>query len=70
MSEFDTGIPSIRQIQGYIKNQLEVELKVTTGDSLKGKVIWQDPECICLIDSQQQKTMVWRQGLVYIKPAS
>ncbi|MGL5807451.1 MAG: Hfq-related RNA-binding protein [Xenococcaceae cyanobacterium] len=42
MSEFNTGLPSVRQIQTLIKDQQEFELKLITDDIIVGKVIWQD----------------------------
>lgn len=68
MAEFDTGLPSVRQVQGFIKDKQEVELKLITDDLLVGKILWQDAYCICLIDHYEQPTLVWRQSLVYLKP--
>lgn len=67
MSEFNTEFPSIRQVQSYIKEKTEVEVKLLTNDLLTGLVAWQDPSCICLRDSENQMTMVWRQSIVYLK---
>jgi host factor-I protein len=68
MPEFDTGLPSIRMIQSFIKDKQEVELRLSTDDLLVGKILWQDSDCICLIDQYEQSTLVWRQSLVYLKP--
>ncbi|MGV2831003.1 Hfq-related RNA-binding protein [Myxosarcina sp. GI1(2024)] len=68
MSKFDSGLPSVRKVQDYIKDKQEVELKLTTDDLLVGKIIWQDNDCLCLIDHYDQQTIVWRQALVYLKP--
>ncbi len=68
MSEFDTGLPSVRQIQNFIKEKQEVELKLLSNDLLMGKILWQDQSCICLVDQYDQPTLVWRQALVYLKP--
>ena len=70
MSEFDTGLPSVRQIQDLIKEKQEVELKLMTDDLIMGKILWQDPNCICLVDHYDQPTVIWRQALVYLKPKS
>ena len=67
MTEFDTGLPSIKQVQGYIKDKQEVELKLTTDDLIVGKIMWQDPQCICLVDHYGQSTLIWRQAVVFIK---
>jgi len=67
MSEFDTSLPSIRQVQTLIADAQEVELKLTTDDLLVGKILWQDVNCICLVDQYEQKTLIWRQAIVYLK---
>ncbi len=70
MTEFDTGLPSTKQLQSYVKDKQEVELKLVTDDLIVGKIIWQDPQCLCLLDHYDQPTIVWRQALVYLKPKS
>lgn len=68
MSEFDIGLPSIRQVQTYLKDKQPVEIKLVTNDILEGTLFWQDQNCLCLQDQQQQLTLVWRQAIVYLKP--
>ena len=68
MSEFDTSLPGVRQVQNYIKDKQEVELKLVTDDLLVGKITWQDADSLCLIDHYNQQTIVWRQALVFLKP--
>jgi host factor-I protein len=70
MTDFDINLPSIRQVQNIIKDKNEVELKLSTGDLLAGKIFWQDKECISLLDHYDQQTIVWRQAIVYLKPKS
>ncbi|MBW4678707.1 MAG: RNA chaperone Hfq [Microcoleus vaginatus WJT46-NPBG5] len=70
MAEFNTGLPSIRQVQNLIKDKKQVEIKVTTADLLTGQIRWQDENCVCLFDQQDQPTIVWRHAIVYIKPKS
>jgi host factor-I protein len=67
-SEFDTNLPSVRQVQSAIKDQKQVEMKLTTGDLLTGILLWQDPSCICLRDESNQNTIIWRGAIAYIKP--
>ncbi|WP_250123766.1 RNA-binding protein hfq [Chroococcidiopsis sp. CCMEE 29] len=67
-SEFDTALPSIRQVQTLIKEAIAVELKLVTGDLLTGKLGWQDQNCICLLDENNQPITVWRQAIAYLKP--
>ncbi|MEM8613579.1 MAG: RNA-binding protein hfq [Cyanobacteria bacterium P01_H01_bin.105] len=65
-TEFDTGLPSIRQVQGLIRDQQTVELKLLTGDILTGIVVWQDAQAICLsVDGQTILAM--RAAVAYIK---
>ena len=68
MADFDTDLPGVRQVQNYIKDKQEVELKLITDDLIVGKIIWQDANCICLLDHYEQPTLIWRQALVYLKP--
>ena len=68
MSEFDPGLPNIRQVQNYIQEKQEVELKLSTDDLLVGRIMWQDRDCICLVDHYEQPTLIWRQAIVYLKP--
>ncbi len=68
MAQFDTGLPSISQIQGYIKDQQLLELKLLTGDSFSGQLCWQDPNCLCLITQDQQTIMIPYHAIAYLKP--
>ena len=68
MSDFDTGLPSVRQVQTYIKDKQAVEIKLMTNDILVGIVFWQDQNCICLRDEQEQQLLVWRGAIAYLKP--
>jgi host factor-I protein len=66
-SAFDTGLPSIRQIQTLIRDQKSVEVKVTTGDSLVGALVWQDANAICVKDADGQNTILMRGAIAYVK---
>lgn len=68
-TEFDTGLPSIRQVQTLIRDQNTVELKLLTGDVFSGTVVWQDAHAICLsVDGATVLTM--RGAVAYIKIAN
>jgi host factor-I protein len=67
MTEFDTGLPSIQQMQNYIKNKQEVELKLVTDDLMVGKIMWIDPDYLCLLDHYDQPILIRRQAVVYLK---
>lgn len=68
MTEFDTGLPSVKQVQAYIKDKQEIELKLVTDDLIVGKIMWQDHQCICVVDHYDQPSLIWRQAVVFLKP--
>ncbi|MCW6035521.1 RNA chaperone Hfq [Spirulina subsalsa FACHB-351] len=68
MTDFDTGLPSTRQLQNFNREKVEVEFKLMTGDVITGKMVWQDAQCICLQDASEQLTVIWRQAIAYHKP--
>ncbi|HAT13825.1 MAG TPA: RNA-binding protein hfq [Microcoleaceae bacterium UBA11344] len=67
MSEFETGLPSVRLIQSYIKEKQQVELKLLTNDLLVGRIFWQDNNCICVLDASEKQILISRQAIAYIK---
>ncbi|MGB3300697.1 MAG: RNA-binding protein hfq [Phormidesmis sp.] len=67
---FDTGLPSIRQLQTLIRDQQAVEVKVTTGDTLAGALIWQDANAICVKGADGQNTILMRGAIAYVKAGS
>ena len=67
MSELNTALPSIRQIQSFIKDKQTVTIKLLTNEVLDGIILWQDQNCICLVDETEQSTLVWRQALAYVR---
>lgn len=67
-SEFDTALPSIVQVQTLIKQATIVELKLLSGELLTGKVGWQDQNCLCILNQNNQPTIVWRHAIAYLKP--
>ncbi|MEH1780908.1 RNA-binding protein hfq [Nostoc sp.] len=68
LTEFDTTLPSIKQVQNLIKQTTPVELKLLSEDVLTGRILWQDPQCICITDENSQQTIIWKQAIAYIKP--
>ena len=62
----NTLLPSIRRIHGIIRDKSEVEVKLVTGDQLRGKINWIDDSCICL-DTSGHKLIIWQQAIAYIK---
>ncbi|MEO1095584.1 MAG: RNA-binding protein hfq [Cyanobacteria bacterium J06638_28] len=66
--ELETGLPSTRLLQTYLRDKRPVEMKLITGDTVTGKIIWQDSNCICVSDNDQQ-VLIWRSALAYVKGA-
>jgi host factor-I protein len=67
MTELDVNLPSIRQIQGSIKDKIEVSIKLLTGDVFVGRIVWQDTQCIFFTDGNDRKTLIYRQSIAYIQ---
>ncbi|RMD71804.1 MAG: RNA-binding protein hfq, partial [Cyanobacteria bacterium J149] len=55
MTAFDTGFPSVRQIQSFIKNKTPVEIGLMTNKTLEGVLKWQDQNCLSLVTTNQEK---------------
>ncbi|MEM0980394.1 MAG: RNA-binding protein hfq [Cyanobacteria bacterium P01_H01_bin.58] len=64
--ELETGLPSTRLLQTYLRDQRPVEVKLITGDTITGKIIWQDPNCLCVSENDQQ-VLIWRSALACVK---
>lgn len=65
--EFATGFPSVRQLQTLIREKKTIEVKLLTGDLISGRVLWQDPHCICLEVEHQGKHQIWKQAIGFMK---
>lgn len=63
----NTDLPSVRQIQTYIREKLTIEVKLLTGDVIVGTVFWQDSDCICLRDASEQPVMIFRPAIAFIR---
>ncbi|PMB13991.1 RNA-binding protein hfq [Fischerella thermalis CCMEE 5205] len=70
ITEFDTSLPSTRQLQNLIKQAAPTEIKLLTGDILTGRVMWQDQYSVCLVDNNSQQITIWKQAIAYLKPPS
>ena len=71
MTEFNTGYPSIRQIQTFIKNKTPIEISLSNSQTtIQGIIQWQDQNTLCIINDRQEKMLVWFQALVYLKQRS
>jgi host factor-I protein len=68
MAELDVNLPSTRQTQGLIKDKIGVEVKLLTGDVFVGKIVWQDTECLFMADPSEQKLLIYRHAIAYVKP--
>ncbi|PSN10163.1 RNA-binding protein hfq [filamentous cyanobacterium CCT1] len=65
--EFAAGLPSVRQVQNVIRDKASVEVKLITGDVISGRVLWQDPQCICIETDDQGKHQIWKQAIGFLK---
>jgi host factor-I protein len=67
MTLFNTGLPSIRQVQTFIKNKTPLKIVLNNNEEIKGIIQWQDQNCICVISEKQQKVLIWFQAIAYLK---
>jgi len=67
MPTFNTGLPSVRQIQVFIKDKINVQIGLTTNQSTEGKILWQDENCIRILKDGTDKTLIWLSAIAYIK---
>lgn len=67
MTVFNTGFPSVRQIQNFIKNKTSVEIALITSQSLQGTILWQDQNCLCLLQQNKEKFLISHHAIVYVK---
>lgn len=67
---FDTSLPSVRHLQHLVRERQRIELKLLSGDQLRGKLFWQDAECLCLQGDTEDEpaTLVWRTAIAYLRP--
>ncbi|BAY38973.1 hypothetical protein NIES2111_33230 [Nostoc sp. NIES-2111] len=68
ITEFDTSLPSIRQVQNLIKQAVAVEFKLLTGDVITGRVLWQDPNCVCIADENSHQFTISKPAIAYFHP--
>ncbi|WP_008312504.1 Hfq-related RNA-binding protein [Leptolyngbya sp. PCC 6406] len=64
--ELDTGLPSTKLMQGFLRDKQTLEIKLTTGDTFNGTLRWQDPDCVC-IEAEGQSVVLWRTAIAYVK---
>jgi host factor-I protein len=76
MIELDITLPSIRHIHKLMRDpqdpeaaDREVEVKLVTGDDIRGFVKWIDNHCICVETraGTHHTLLVWHQAIAYIK---
>lgn len=64
--EFNAGLPSSRQLQSLIRDKVEIEVQLVSGNHLAGTLKWQDPVCI-YIEGGDGQFQIWKQAIAYIK---
>jgi host factor-I protein len=62
----NTALPSIRRIHAIIRDKNEVQIKLITGDELRGKILWIDDQCLCM-DATGHKIVIWQHAIAFIK---
>jgi host factor-I protein len=67
MTDFDTGLPSVRFVQKMIKDKTPVEIKTLANEVFVGTVLWQDSQCICLQGSDNRQCLLWKQAMMYLR---
>jgi host factor-I protein len=67
-TDFDISLPSIRQVQNWIKQTTTVEFKLMNGDLLTGRVFWQDHNCVSIMDVDNHQITIFKQAIAYMKP--
>ncbi|AJD57564.1 Hfq-related RNA-binding protein [Synechococcus elongatus] len=68
MALLDTSLPSVRLLQQYIREQVFLEVKLNSGDIWQARLLWQDPDCLCLKTPQEETVILWRAALVSLRP--
>jgi len=66
-TEFDISLPSIKQLQNWIKQTTTVEFKLLSGDLITGRVFWQDHNCVSILDGDGKQITVWKHAIAYMK---
>jgi host factor-I protein len=66
MNGLNTSLPSIRRIQNMIREKSDAEIKLITGDDIKGKVLWIDDNCLC-VEGGATKTIIWLHAVAFIR---
>ncbi|NJN31382.1 MAG: RNA-binding protein hfq [Synechococcales cyanobacterium RM1_1_8] len=61
--------PSVRQMQGFIREKLAVDVKLLTGDTIQGAIFWQDQDCIS-VKTAGADMLVWKHAIAFIQPRS
>ncbi len=68
MAEFNSGLPSNRQIQAFIKGQNLVEIKLIFGETISGKIRWQDSDGLGLVTAEDKLSLVRLSAIAMITP--
>lgn len=67
MSGLNTGLPSVRLIQSLIREKTRIEAKLTTGDTLHGRITWQDLHALRLVTDSEEVFVIQLHALAYLK---
>ncbi|AFY68854.1 hypothetical protein Pse7367_0548 [Thalassoporum mexicanum PCC 7367] len=67
-AQLDITSPTIRRLHNSIKEKQEIEVKLLTGDEIKGKVKWVDTQCLCVGEpGESPDTIIWHHAIAFVK---
>ncbi len=68
--ELNITTPSIRKLHNLIRENTQVQLKLRTGELVKGRICWIDPECLCLeksAEGDQEQMIIWFKAITFVQ---
>ncbi len=66
MSQFNPALPSIRNVQTYIREKRDLQIKLLTGDTFRGQAKWIDDNCLN-IETPGKSILIWLNAIAYIE---
>jgi host factor-I protein len=66
LGNLNTSLPSTRKMHSFIREKQEIQVKLLTGEVVTGRLLWLDEHCL-MIESGEDKMMVWVNAIAYIK---
>jgi host factor-I protein len=66
LGNLNTSLPSTRKMHSFIREKQEIQVKLLTGEVVTGRLLWLDEHCL-MIESGDEKMMVWVNAIAYVK---